>query len=129
MPNPIESELTKLEVEADARKVAFERAPYTLSVSTSTETAVTTANTVTFNGEAWSSPSYYYCAKEVTYTTYSGANTIAKIATDQENARIRRVPYAGGAKWIVGFTAYDEIPQVTITVHATVPGELEVKDL
>lgn len=96
------SEIIKeLNDELRALKIAFEMSAYNLVIYTY-ELDVTSIITLQFYVE---------------FTTEDGADAIASI----ENAYVRRIPFAGGAKWIV-----IEALTSTIRVRSMQKGNVEI---
>ena len=135
MYSSIEKDLDWIENEAAAQKKAFERMPYSISVSTYIETVELTPNIQSYvNTQILSElpADYYYCCKQITLDTYAGINTVAKLGLSRPNATIRRIPYTGGARWIVRFpieTAPWDTSDAEISVYSVVPGELTIEDI
>ena len=131
----VEKQLKELEDEIAALKQSFQRSPYQLDIYTTTKTVAMGTDTIKTTNSRVLGNSEITIGRgiSVTYQTTSGANTIAKISP-----KGRRVPYNGGAKWIIvpdyNKTAYRPLPSedtssFTITVSAVLPGEIVVEAL
>lgn len=96
--------LKELRQEYKNQKVAFEQAGTNLNLFAKTLSFSTSKNTVT---QTVSGSSFSYEDLErviVTLDTASGSNTLAKleISGDYDTVPIvRRVPYSGGARWVI----------------------------
>lgn len=130
MPSRIETQLRQLQDEANAQKQAFERAAYSLDLYTTQKTAtipynhIEASNCAVINNTTGANPSRNAL---VTFNTYSGIDVVAKIEPYG-----RRLPYSGGAQWIVPSSGGEESGsgrELTVTVYSTAPGELTVEPL
>ena len=96
--------LKKLRNEYWALKMAFEAAATNVKLTTKTLTYTTSKNAC-----HWSDSGFNFDYEDnervvVTLATSSGANTLAKLEISgnyTELPIVRRVPYSGGARWIV----------------------------
>jgi len=105
----IEARVAKLENEAAALKAAFVRSATTMPIYTKTAQIATTQNLIRYQFDYEGQHVDYEATGSerivVTLRTPNAINTIAKleVATNYVNAKptVRRIPYAGGARWIV----------------------------
>ncbi len=100
----VEQQLTTLEYEANAQKVAYEQAATSLPVFTVGADFTTTRNELQMTYGAAGRTENGIERVIVTLDTESGANTLAtlELSTDADSApNIRRTVYKGGARWIV----------------------------
>ncbi len=133
----VQAILKALRREYWALKMAFAATATTIPVTTKTLSFTTSENLCRYVA----SGSYDYYAEEmerveVTLDTSSGANTFAKLelsgnATDAY-PRVRRIPYSGGARWIVTNTPRTsggdwEATSYVFTVQTMVDGTLTAK--
>lgn len=141
MDSNAEKEIKALEQEIDAQKVAFEKMASQLPVFTETISFTTKRNEVTLT--PIDQPEYAYTTDgnervQVTFATESGANTIAVLEIDSDNEDtidfvIERIPYAGGARWIItAVPRYDSSwnridTHYTFRVHSIMEGTLEAR--
>lgn len=101
----IEKEIAKLENEIEAQKSTFEKMATQMPVFTHAIEFATSSNDCTLQ---YDSTTTTYRGPErvvVTYDTGRGSNTLAtlEVITDKARpeTRVTRVPYSGGARWIV----------------------------
>lgn len=92
-----------LRQEYHAQKAAFERSASNISLYTKSINFATSRNEWTFYDQGGTFTSNEPERVVVTLATNTGSNTLAKleIATDGDTPIVRRVPFSGGAKWIV----------------------------
>lgn len=122
-----ESQIQKLEREIEEMKVSFAQSASTMKTSTTTMSFQTLANLCTRDGSAVHGPDeqswtrvtsemyyheqgsdVYYCTEcvEVTFNSNNGTNVLATLEINVLNVeypsvRTTRIPYNGGAKWIL----------------------------
>ena len=161
MNNRTEQQLTKLEKQVQDFKQSFERSAYALELYTATASASFGTNRYSASDCSVLPTGSRSVGRGliVTYATTSGVNTLAKIKIDdhgfdedfpqglsayEDRPHCRRIPYAGGVRWIVT-PPFDNLSQMSlstsspyysspynpidITVYATQPGELTVEAL
>lgn len=134
----MEAELKKLEDEIEAQKAAYEKMAIQMPIFTKSINFTTSANPM--NIRYPDNTNYSFDGNErvvVTFTTSRGSNTLATLELTSDaikaDLKIKRVPYSGGARWIV----YD-IPNYdgggnridthyTFTVQSAVAGTLGAK--
>lgn len=127
----IQNLIQNLRKEAQAMKVAFERSATAVALITKTTSFQTKKNLVTEDGFSYEDLERVV----VTLAGSEGANTIAKleVAGDYDTVPIvRRVPFSGGARWVVTTAAKYSggawAPTTyQFTVHSLVRGELSAK--
>lgn len=96
--------LKQLRQEYHAQKVAFEQAGANINLFTKSVNFSTQQNLVS---QTQSGSTFSYPGEErvvVTLTTNSGSNTLAKLEVSGNYDTVpivRRVPFSGGAKWVV----------------------------
>lgn len=99
----VEKQIQDLNTEADALKVAYEAAAMNIPVVTKTLSFTTSKNeiSITFGGQTTTYPDYERTV--LTFTTAYGQNTVAQLelTTNGTAPAIKRVPYNGGARWIL----------------------------
>ena len=159
-----EQQLTKLEEEVKAIKASFEQTASMMKVYTASTDFSTSPNIVSWNGNGHWEPLKYPWLDSLsgishdasgTYTGYGRervlvtfdcdgrTNTFASLEIDLVDANgsavwCKRVPYAGGAQWVVLFHANEERdgqgqwvawkPTVLkLAVQSAIPGTLGVK--
>ena len=142
MENSTEKNITKLEAEVDAQKVAFEKQASQLPVYTKSIQFTTQENSITMTPIDFPDQPFTTEGNErvvVTFTTDSGANTLATLEVSSDNNfqaadfSVTRVPYSGGARWIVSaIPRYDQSlnridTHYTFMVHSVMDGTLEAK--
>ena len=140
--NNTEKQLKKLENEVDALKVAFEQSAVSMPIFSQSVDLVTQQNLLnyefTYGGQTLKYSMYANERVEVTFTTSRGSNTIATLEINADNIkcspRIQRVPYSGGAKWIVVGQPNVVYPnwyatEYTFTVHSMVDGYLTAENM
>lgn len=92
--------LRQLRQEVQALKLAFAQSATKLTLYTKTLDFTTSENVITFNG-------YPTTGQErvvVTFRSNRNANTVAKLEIDGDYSVVpivRRVPFSGGARWVV----------------------------
>lgn len=135
----MEAELKKLEEEIRAQKTAFEKMGLQMPVFTKSVNFSTLANPMRIDyggGDV-----YEFDGNErvvVTYATSRGSNTLATLEMTIDgltaNLKVKRVPYAGGARWIIynsptyGGADYKRIPtNYVFTVQSAVDGSLSAR--
>lgn len=99
----VEQKISNLERELKAMKVAFERSATKTNLITKPISFNTKENLITLSGQ------YPFSQDDlervvVTLSTSSGANTIAKLEISGNYdtlPTVRRVPFSGGARWVV----------------------------
>lgn len=110
MMENIEKLLRALENEISAQKAALEMSAVTIPTVTKTASIQTTQNHISADFTDPSGEHYSYTMNaaeriEVTFDTARGSNTIATLGVNANYPdaapRIQRVPYTGGARWIV----------------------------
>lgn len=126
--------LRNIRRELQAQKSAFERGASTLNLYTKTLTYSTKKNACRWQD---SGSTFNYEDNErviVTLTTTSGANTLAKLELTGNYSTlpmVRRVPYSGGARWIVAtsprYSGGWQPTDYTFTVQTLVNGTLSAK--
>lgn len=134
----MEADLIKLQTEIEAQKATFEKMALQMPIFTKSIDFTTSANSMTIRYP--DSTTYSFDGNErvvVTFTTSRGSNTLAtlEMTTDGTKAELKtkRIPYTGGARWVV----YD-IPNYnsggnridthyTFTVQSAVDGTLGAK--
>lgn len=130
-----EAWLAKLEEESRALKASFERSANSLLLKTQNIAYQTIRNQVTVS---YPGGSYVQDDAErviLTLNTASGINTIAKLELSVDNvyARpyVRRLPYAGGARWSI--TCAPKSPysptNITFVVRSMTEGTLSVAEV
>ena len=131
--NNTEKTVAKLEQEIQGLKNAFEQTAFQLPVFTKTVSFRTSKNNITIT-EPGVTPFTFEGAGRtvVTFTSAAGVNTLAVLEIDfndgglgLSNVKFRRVPYSGGARWII----YDDggENEYTFVVHSAVDGVLGAK--
>lgn len=137
----MEAELKKLEEEIRAQKTAFEKMGLQMPVFTKSVNFSTLANPMKIDyggGDV-----YEFDGNErviVTYATSRGSNTLATLEMTIDgltaNLKVKRVPYAGGSRWIIYNTpTYAEVggnyqrvaTNYTFTVRSAVDGTLDAR--
>lgn len=139
----VENKLLLLENEGNALDVAYERQGSTIPVYSSNKVIHSTAeNKITMTYTKYPTATIDDPERMVvTYDTETGVNTLAALEIDVENPSStgtwpiwRRIPYSGGAQWIVEIPVqydanYARIATVLdFVVQAMVPGTLTVTD-
>lgn len=138
----METELKKLEEEIRAQKTAFEKMGTQMPVFTKSVDFSTLANPMRIDYGDGSEP-YEFDGNErvvVTYATSRGSNTLATLEMTidgfRNSLKVKRVPYTGGARWIVYNTpTYAEVggnyqrvaTNYTFTVQSAVDGTLDAR--
>lgn len=130
--------VAKLESESAAMKQGFARPATSIDVLSRTVLYSTVKNAITFTYTGGSTqvvndPERFI----VTYTTLTGANTLAKleISTDQTSPslKVRRIPYSGGARWSVVMNSRDYATWATtncvITIQALLDGNITINEV
>lgn len=141
MKDSTEKLFRELESEIDAQKAVYEKQAAQLPVFTKEVTLTTARNSITITPTAY--PEYAFTTDgnervAVTFNTSSGANTLAVLEitsdnSDAVNFDVKRVPFSGGAKWIVSASPrYDssynrQDTHYTFVVHSVMDGTLEAK--
>ena len=141
MDSRTEKDLRKLEQEVEAQKATFDKQASQLLTYTKTAYFTTSTNSVTLTPISDPSQAYTTEGNErvvVTFAAEGGSNTLAVLEVDSDNDdevdfTINRVPYSGGARWIVSavprynqsFTRIDT--HYTFKVHSVMDGTLEAK--
>lgn len=99
----LSAEIARLRRECSALKQSFEVAGTTLPLTTESINFSTSENKCRRSGGGLDYESAELERIVVTLTTTSGVNTIAKleVACSGDTPNVRRVPYSGGARWIV----------------------------
>jgi hypothetical protein len=128
--------VAKLDIESNALKQAFERSAYSMQVITKTLNFSTTQNAVTVSGSFGSFTSSDPERLIVTYDTFSGANTAAKLELSTNYLfsypKVRRIPYLGGARWIVTLNSNVDSSwhstACVLTVQSLVDGAISVTE-
>lgn len=133
----MEQELTRLEDEINAMKATFEKTALQMPVFTHSIEFKTSANKITMNQ---SGSTFDFDGNErvqVTFDTARGSNTLAVLEMQSDgikaDLKVKRVPYTGGARWIVydmpnynsGGNRIDT--NYTFTVQSAVDGVLGAK--
>ena len=134
----MEAELKRLENEIEAQKAAYEKMAVQMPIFTKSINFTTSANPM--NIRYPDNTNYSFDGNErvvVTFTTSRGSNTLATLELTSDaikaDLKVKRVPYSGGARWVV----YD-IPNYdgggnridthyTFTVQSAVDGTLGAK--
>lgn len=139
MDNSIEKQLKILELESAALKSSFSRSANELPLFTISEKFTTTRNAVNIVANGNSNISNDPERIVITLNTNIGANTIANLEISTNNSRLpvkRRVPYSGGAKWIVtaatkGDISGDNWQSTTyqFNIQSLVDGELTITEM
>lgn len=138
-----EQQTAKLENEIKALKVGFEQTALTMPIVTKTASIATTRNKLDIKYTDPYGTTYEYDENGaerilVTFTTSRGSNTIACLEVNVDHADaspvVQRIPYNGGAKWIITGQPYMIYPnwystEYTITVHSMVDGSLTVENM
>lgn len=125
----------ELRREYQEQKVAFERSATQFNLFTKTLNFATSANICRYSEGGIS---FDYEDNErvvVTLSTSSGANTLAKLEISGDFSTppiVRRVPYSGGARWIVSNTPRDlrgswAATNYTFVVQTLVNGTLSAR--
>jgi len=162
-----ESEIQKLEREVEELKASFAQSASTMRTNTTMISFQTQANLCTKDGRNVSYPTgqewtrvliemsfhddgseIYYCTEcvEVTFTSDNGTNVLATLEVnvlnvEYPNVRTTRVPFNGGAKWILhigpNVTSHSsggtirywtwEPTRLQIAVQSNTTGRLEAK--
>lgn len=133
--NNTAKELTKLEDEIKALKNAFQQTALQLPVFTYTINYTTLVNNITIKQSGYPDYSFEGVARVVvTFTSSMGANALATLEVSWDDGgigmtdyKVRRVPYAGGARWIVYNSPINSTIDYTFTVHSAVQGTLGAK--
>lgn len=131
-----EKQLLKLEEEVKALKNAFQQTALQLPVFTYTLDFTTTVNNVTVKQSGYDPLTFEGASRVVvTFTSSFGANALATLEIDYDDGgygmsslKCRRVPYSGGARWIV----YNDATgggtiDYKFVVHSAVQGTLGAK--
>ena len=133
----IEKEIKKLQEEIEAQKAVFEKTALQLPVVTKTISFTTKANPM--NIDYGGGTTYSFDGNErvvVTFATSRGSNTAAVLEMTSDgimaDLKVKRVPYAGGARWVVySMPNYSEGNRIdthyTFTVQSALDGTLEAK--
>lgn len=102
----MEAELKKLEDEIEAQKAAYEKMAIQMPIFTKSINFTTSANPM--NIRYPDNTNYSFDGNErvvVTFTTSRGSNTLATLELTSDaikaDLKIKRVPYSGGARWVV----------------------------
>ena len=102
----IEGQIAKLERELEAQKTAYEKIATQLPVFTRSINYSTKANPITITYP--NNTTFSFDGNErvvVTFSTSRGSNTIADLEITKDgqmiDLKVRRIPYSGGARWIV----------------------------
>ncbi len=133
----IENELTKLENEIIAQKATYEKMATQMPVFTKSVDFTTLGNSITMDQGGGSTFTFDGNERvEVTFNTSRGSNTLAVLEMTSDaikaDLKVKRVPYNGGAKWIVyDIPNYNNGNRVdthyTFTVQSAVDGLLGAK--
>ena len=159
----IESEIEEIEEEMKSLKASFQQAASSMTVYTSTMDFTTSANSITWNGNGnWEPLKYPWLDSldgltsagsgaytgygreriEVTFDCSAGINTFASLEIDLVDAIntavwFKRVPYSGGARWIILIRANGNYSQgiwqswkpnkLRFAVQSAVPGTIGAK--
>lgn len=131
--NNTEVTIQKLEEEVKALKNAFSQTALQLPVFTYTIYFTTTVNQITIQEPGYPSFTFDGSGRTVvTFDSAAGVNTLAFLEIEYDDGgygmsdtKVRRVPYSGGARWIV----YDMGGQIDykFVVHSAVQGTLGAK--
>lgn len=140
--NETEKLVKNIEDEISALKASFEQSATTMPIFTKSVDLVTTRNKVDYKFDYQGQTiEYDMNAVErvmVTFTTSRGSNTIAALEIDVDNLQaspeVRRVPFSGGARWIVMGQPHMEYPNwlatvYRFTVHSMVDGVLTAENM
>lgn len=129
----LEQTLDSVELEIKALKNAFEQTAFQLPVFTYSLDFTTTPNNVTLTQAGYPAVTYQGSGRTVvTFDSGAGVNALAFLEIEVDdggygisNIKFRRVPYSGGARWII----YDDGGQIDykFVVHSAVPGNLGAK--
>lgn len=142
----VEQYLEKLESEGKALDVSFERDASIIPFTTKSGSHTTAENKYTYTftsakgGSSFSVDGYERTL--VTFDTIDGSNTLATLEIDILNSSnsgtwpmVRRIPYSGGARWLVTITPnldanYNRIPtNINFSVNSMAPGTLTIGDM
>lgn len=133
----MEKELIRLEEEIKAQKAAYEKMALQMPTFTTSVDFTTLANPMSIDQ---GSGAYNFDGNErvvVTFTTSRGSNTLAVLEMISDglkaDLKVKRIPYTGGARWIVydlpnfdsGGNRIDT--HYTFTVQSAVEGTLGAK--
>lgn len=137
----MEKELQRLEDEIKAQRTVFEKMALQMPVFTKSINYTTKANPMTISYS--SGGSYNFDGNErvkVTFTTSRGSNTLANLEITSDgikaDLKVFRVPYSGGARWIiysmpkyetVGGTYQRVDTHYSFTVQSAVEGTLDAR--
>lgn len=134
----MEAEFRKLENEIEAQKAAYEKMATQMPIFTKSVDFTTSANSM--NIRYPDNTNYSFDGNErvvVTFTTSRGSNTLATLEFTSDgikaDLKIKRVPYSGGARWVVyDMPNYDSggnriDTHYTFTVQSAVDGTLGAK--
>ena len=134
----MQAELKKLEDEIEAQKAAYEKMAIQMPIFTKSINFTTSVNSM--NIRYPDGTNYSFEGNErvmVTFTTSRGSNTLATLEFTSDGIRAdlktKRVPYSGGARWIVyDIPNYDAggnriDTHYTFTVQSAVDGILGAK--
>lgn len=134
----IEKELKKLEDEIIAQKAVYEKMATQMPVFTKSVNFTTKANPMVIDYGGGST--YSFDGNErvmVTFATSRGSNTIAALEMTLDgitaDLKVKRIPYTGGARWIVyNMPNYDGggnriDTHYTFTVQSAIDGTLGAK--
>lgn len=128
----VENWLAKLETEAAAMKQGYQRPANTIPVLQNSLTHSTVKNTLIFyspsGDNVFNSPERII----VTFATTSGTKTLATLELTSNSSfkpKVRRIPYTGGARWIVTAPAKGqgtswEATEYNFTVESMIDGTL-----
>ena len=131
-----EVDIKKLEDELAAQKAIYEKMATQMPIFTKSVNFTTKANPMTLTSGG---TSYNFDGNErvkVTFDTSRGSNTVAtlEMTTDglKADLKIKRVPYTGGARWIIyDMPNYDNGNRIdthySFTVQSAIDGTLEAK--
>lgn len=123
----VESEITEIEEEMKAIKASFQQVASSMTVYTSSMDFTTSPNTITWNGHGnWEALKYPWLDSldglvsdgagnntghgreriEITFICSAGVNTFASLEIDlvdtiSNAVWFKRIPYSGGARWVV----------------------------
>lgn len=129
----LEKTLSKVEDEIKALKNAYEQTALQIPVFTYSIDFTTLVNNLTITYPGGQSLSFEGWGRTVvTFTSARGANALAFLELQFDDGgygmatfKIRRVPYAGGARWIVSDTGGPI--DYRFVVHSAVEGTLEAR--
>ena len=131
----MEKAVSNLESEIKALKNAYEQAALQLPVFTYTNNFRSSLNHMKVIFQDGTEYEFEGVSRiMVTFTSSRGTNTLANLEIDfgdyseygVANIHVRRIPYSGGARWII-YENSGEVKDYIFRVHSAVEGTLEAK--